>query len=260
MIGAHLSATAPLSDIIYNMESLGLETFQVFTRNPRSTKQRYVSDQELALFNTELMRHGVSQFVVHAPYTINPCSPEKSKREFAYKIISEDMQFLSRICGKISYVLHPGHHMGDGAVEGMKRLSDLLHQLSNIPVTICVETMSGAGSELIYSAYEVLNLMNMCRDINVRLTFDTCHVYASGQVLVDAYQLMKRFVQVVHLNGSKNPYQSYTDRHSNLAYGCIPMDWLEGVVKMIDKDIPIILETPSADFLNDIKLLKSFVT
>lgn len=259
MIGAHLSFTDPMSDIVQIMKSYELETFQVFMRNPRSTKQRYISEQELHQFNNDLILNNISQFVVHAPYTINPCSPEKSKRDFAYRIISEDMQFLSRFCSRVLYVLHPGHHMGDGANEGMKRLSDLLHSLPSIPITICVETMSGAGSELMYSAYEVLNFMNMCKDINVKITFDTCHVFASGQVLKDAFYLMRSYIEVLHLNGSKNTFQSYTDRHSNLSYGCIPVESLRDVVNLVEKDIPIILETPGADFLNDIQLLKKFV-
>lgn len=258
MIGMHQPFDNPMKDIIYTAVAYKATTFQIFMRNARSMKQRDLSLGEIDVFNHHLLSNGFSKYAIHAPYAMNPGSPDKSKRDQAVRMIKQDMHVLKWLAGTPLYVLHPGHHMGDGSDAGLEYLSEVLHEIGKTHVRICVETMSGAGSELLYTVSEVLRFMDMCRDLNVGVTFDTCHVFASGQDLESAYCLMKPYVEVIHLNGSLNMFQSYKDRHANLTKGCIPIEVLEKFCKKVPEDVPIILETPYDGILEDLGLLKKF--
>jgi deoxyribonuclease-4 len=74
---------------------------------------------------------------------------------------------------------------------------------------------------------------------------DTCHAWAGGEALVDAVERVCATVgriDLVHLNDSKDPFDSRRDRHENLGAGEIDPDLLVAVVRAADA--PVIVETP----------------
>ena len=52
--------------------SLGANTFQFFTRNPRGSRARAMDPADAAALRQLLADHGFGPLVAHAPYTINP--------------------------------------------------------------------------------------------------------------------------------------------------------------------------------------------
>lgn len=249
-----------MQDIINNARYLQLETFQIFTRNARNMKQRDLYTQEIFDFNRELLSSGFNQFVVHAPYSMNPSSPEDYKRKSAVQMIKQDMQLLDLLAGKKYYVLHPGSHMGAGEDLGVDYLLDTLQKVGYTNTTICVELMAGAGTELLSTISSINKLLNNCKGLNVKLTFDTCHVFGAGLPIVNLYKYLKDNVGVIHVNDSQYASGTYKDRHANLGKGFIPMDTIKELCSIVPKDVPIILETPSGGIVSDVSLLKLFIT
>lgn len=260
MIGAHISFSKPMSDIIVNAQSLGLETFQIFTRNARNMRQRDIYSQELAEFNRDVLISGLSSYVIHAPYSMNPASPESYKRSSAIQMIKQDMLLLDSMAGKKYYVLHPGSHMGVGEDTGVDYLIDTLNAVGYTNTTICVELMAGAGTELMSTINSVNRFLNNCKGLNIKLTFDTCHVFGAGLPIVNLYKYLKDSVGVVHVNDSQYASGTFKDRHANLECGHILIGAIKELCRLIPEDTPIILETPAAGILRDIALLKLFVS
>ncbi len=258
MIGFHTTFANPMADIIATAISYELETFQIFTRNARNMRQRFISNSEIAWFNTELLRNGYSKFVIHAPYSMNPASPEKRKRDNAVRMIKEDMEFISKLAGVKYYVLHPGSHMGCGIDAGVEFLSETLHRVGKTTTTICVEIMAGSGNELMSTMECIYKLLASTVDLNVKLTFDTCHAFGAGLPIVETYSKLKDYIEVVHVNDSQGVFGSRIDRHLNLGYGIIDIDDIKWLIENVKKDIPIILETPAEHVLSDLRLLKRF--
>lgn len=260
MIGAHISFEKPMSSIIYTAKVLGLETFQIFTRNARNMKQRDIYMDEVNNFNMELLSSGFSKFVVHAPYSMNPSSPETYKRASAVSMIKQDMQLLDHFAGQKFYVLHPGSHMGMGEQTGIDNLINTLKEVGYTNTTICVELMSGAGTELLATIGSINQLLNNCHGLNVKLTFDTCHVFGAGLPVVNLYKYLQDSIAVVHVNDSQYASGTYKDRHANLGDGHISMNVLKELCSIVPSDVPLILETPSAGITKDIGLLKLFTS
>ena len=74
---------------------------------------------------------------------------------------------------------------------------------------------------------------------------DTCHAFAAGEDLLDIVDRVKAItgrIDLVHLNDSKDPFESGRDRHTNVGTGTIDPELLLAVVRAADA--PVICETP----------------
>ncbi len=76
---------------------------------------------------------------------------------------------------------------------------------------------------------------------------DTCHAWAGGEDLVGLVERVKEItgrIDLVHLNNSRDEFDSGRDRHANLASGGhIDPEVLVAVAAAADA--PVILETPA---------------
>lgn len=259
MLGIHQSFDNPMSSIANIAARLGCDTFQIFIRNNRNLKQRFVTKEEMTKFNAEFIKNDLKCWVCHAPYIMNPSSPEDSKRERATAIVQSEFSFLYNLSGPIYYVLHPGSHMSDVRM-GYWRLFNFLKEVQNPYITVCLEYMAGAGTELLSSSYYCSEFMKHCEEagLNVGLTLDTCHVYASGESISKAYEELKKWVKVIHWNGSSYQLGSHMDRHESLTKGYIPLAAVE-FLKDVPDTVPIILETPAYCQLFDLQFAKDFL-
>lgn len=249
------------------MTSYGLNTFQVFSRNNRNLAMRRFSQSDFDAFNAKLDTTACDTFVIHAPYVINPASPEKDKHDNAVRIIKEDLVLLNHLAGNIRYVLHPGSSMGYDMWKATERLISVLNEVDDYTgkIKICVETMAGQGTQILSDLTYIAYFLSQIADRpNVRLTVDMCHCWAAG-IAIDKLIAMcklygdKDLLGVIHVNNSKNFWQSRVDRHENLYVGRIPTDQVNEQLHMLydfNPDIPFILETPAAFQLRDAYAVK----
>lgn len=260
ILGRHIRFGS-MCELVNDCLSDGLNTFQFFNRNNRNCRQREIFNYEIEMFNTTLLRGlDYPTFTIHAAYAMNPCSYDMDKCERAKQVIADDMKFLYRLAGIKNYVLHPGSS-GDHSrnIHGLDNLIQILHELAPIyhGTNVAVETMAGSGTQMMCTYDQIDYLLSSCSDIsNVSLCFDTCHVFAAGMNLVEAYTRYKDRVSVIHLNGSEAGRGSFVDRHASIRRSCISNSELAEFIQLIPSNVPVILETPSSVVLEDIKWLK----
>ena len=258
-IGCHLSASEGFLAMGKTALSIGANTFQFFTRNPRGSKAKAIDPDDAAAFLALAQANGFGRLVAHAPYTINPCSKTERTREFARMTLADDLKRMEYLPGNY-YNFHPGSHTGQGAEVGIEQIADALNQTltPEQTTTVLLETMAGKGSEVGRSFEElraILDRVQLTEKMGVCL--DTCHIWDAGyNIAEDLDGVLTQFDKVigldklyaVHLNDSMNPCDAHKDRHQKLGQGYIG---LEALVRVINhpalKHLPFILETPNED-------------
>ena len=238
-------------------ESLGCGTFQFFLRNPRGSKAKPLDKKDAAAAFSFLGVKDMLPVLMHAPYTLNPCSAEERVREFAGMVFREDITRAAAFPGCF-YNFHPGSHVGTGTEEGIRRTGELLASLADGPdVTLLIETMSGQGSEIGKSFSEIAELIRRSEKERIGVCLDTCHVFQAGYDIVNAVDaVLEEFDRTVglgklkflHINDSMFPLGMHKDRHAAVGKGCIGFDALYAFTHHpLLKDIPMVLETPHED-------------
>ena len=93
-IGCHLSASAGYVHMLNEAISIGANTFQFFTRNPRGGKAKAIDEKDVEEFNKLAKENYFAQILAHAPYTLNACSETERTREFALEVFADDLKRL----------------------------------------------------------------------------------------------------------------------------------------------------------------------
>lgn len=235
------------------------DTFQIFIRNNRNGKRRFISSDEILEFNKSIMDAGPSAFVVHASYSMNPCTDDMLKREHYLRMIKEDLHFLRCLAGIKYYVLHPGSAVTlthpDAMVNLVNFVNSFKAELGN--TKLAIEIMAGAGTQVVSSVEDVALLYNIFyTEENIGMCLDTCHAFSADIDFSNIYKTFKNKMFVVHLNNSMTGKGSHKDRHSSVFQGQIPTEELIDFYKQIGKNIPVILETPEYALLTDFAMLQ----
>ena len=269
-IGCHLSASDGFLAMGKTALSIGANTFQFFTRNPRGSKAKAIDPADVAAFLELAAENGFGTLVAHAPYTINPCSKDERTREFARMTLADDLKRMEHIPGNV-YNFHPGSHTGQGMETGICQIAETLNAIlmPDIRTTVLLETMSGKGSEVgsrFEELREIIDRVELSDKLGVCL--DTCHVSDAGYDIADDPDgVLAEFDRVigldrlraVHVNDSLNPVGSHKDRHARIGEGCLGAEALGRVVRHPAlQGLPFVLETPNElpGYAREIALLK----
>lgn len=269
-IGCHLSIGKGLKATAEKAVSLGLETFQVFVRNPRGAAARAWSEQEIAEFTKTVEQSGIDPVIVHIPYIVNPASNRQDLYELAERIIREDLE--RAIALKARYlVLHPGSRGEGSAEEAIERLTALLQRVLHKytgDTMILIETMAGMGKEIGHEFSQIKTILNGVNHPMLGLCLDTCHLLGAGYDVVSkegiaaTLEELGRYmdlnlVKVVHANDSQKEINSRIDRHAPIGTGFIGR---QGFVNLMAhpklKKLPFILETPPETIEQDVQVMR----
>lgn len=256
-IGCHLSASKGFLHMGKEAVSLGANTFQFFTRNPRGFKVKELDTNDCKAFVEYWKEQGGGKIVAHAPYTLNACSADEKTRELARLIMSDDLTRMEYVPGNY-YNFHPGSHVKQGVEIGTDYIVTLLNELikPEQKTIVLLETMAGKGSEIGRTFEELKAIIDRveCKE-KIGVCLDSCHVHDGGYDIVNKLdEVFEHFDKViglnklyaVHLNDSKNPIGSHKDRHELIGKGSIG---LEAITAFINhpavRNLPIVLETPN---------------
>ena len=103
MLGIHQTFDG-IQGLIFDALSLGADTFQFFVRNNRNLKMRQFHVMDFKYFNEALENSGITTYVLHASYAMNPASIDEDKRQNAARIIKEDLSVLAGMNGNTSII------------------------------------------------------------------------------------------------------------------------------------------------------------
>ena len=258
-IGCHLSIAKGYRVIAEEAVSLGANTFQFFTRNPRGGKAKAIDPADVASFRAYAAEQGIERILAHAPYTLNPASATEKTRDFARMALAEDLARMESTPGQL-YNMHPGSHVGQGADIGIDLIAAALDEArrSEQTTTRLLETRAGKGSEIGGRFEELAAIIERVglRD-KVGVCLDTCHVWDAGyDIACDLDGVLREFDEVVgldrlravHLNDSLNPRGARKDRHARIGEGFIGFEALSAVTRHpLLRDLPFYLETPQEE-------------
>ena len=270
-IGCHLSASKGYTHMAKEAISIGGNTFQFFTRNPRGGKAKEVDPKDVESFLNISKENGFAKILAHAPYTINVCSADEGIRKFGKDTMKDDLEKLEFVPGNM-YNFHPGSHVGQGTDEGIRLIIEALNEIlwKEQSTTILLETMAGKGSEVGRSFEELKRIIDGVElKEKLGVCLDTCHVYDAGYDIVNNLdKVLDEFDKVIgldrlkaiHINDSKNPFESHKDRHEKIGEGSIGIEAFKRIINHPKlRDLPFYLETPNEldGYEKEIALLKS---
>lgn len=259
LLGSHVGMSGKEQFLGSVKEALSYDanTFMLYTGAPQNTRRKKLSELRIPEGQALMKEHGISQFVVHAPYIINlgnAANPDTFK--LAVEFLQTEIERTTGM-GSQTLILHPGSHVGEGVEKGISKIVEGLNEIltSDTPVNIALETMAGKGSEIGRNFDELAEIYGRTiRSDKLRVCFDTCHLNDAGyDVKNDFDGILTEFdkklgisqIAAIHINDSKNERGMSKDRHANIGDGFIGFDALHYIVHHPAlTSVPKILETP----------------
>ena len=256
-IGCHLSSSKGFAAMGKTALSIGANTFQLFTRNPRGGAAKDIDPQDAQALVLMQGSGEIGKIVAHAPYTLNPCAKEEKTLEFARNTMQDDLRRMEFVPGNF-YNFHPGSHVGQGTEEGIRKIAETLDlaMFEGQTTIVLLETMAGKGTE-VGGRFEELRAIidRTAMQEKLGVCLDTCHVSDAGYDIAGNLEaVLEEFDRVIglsrlyalHLNDSKNPLASHKDRHERLGEGYLGMEAFYRIVEHPAlRGLPMILETPN---------------
>ncbi len=256
-IGCHLSTTKGFENMGKEALSIGANTFQFFTRNPRGGKAKAIDEKDVAALLRIMEENKFATILAHAPYTLNACSADENTRKFALEMMTDDLLRMEYLPNNL-YNFHPGSHVKQGVDVGINYIVDMLNEVikPQQTTTVLLETMAGKGTEVGRSFEEIAEIINRVElKDHMGVCLDTCHVYDAGYDIVNNLDgVLEEFdrliglerLKAIHLNDSKNPFESHKDRHEKIGEGSLG---IEAIINIINHpklcNLPFFLETPN---------------
>lgn len=269
-IGAHISIAKSLSDALHMTQTIGANTFQFFTRNPRGGAARRIGEAEIAAWDKERLELDVAPVVGHLPYTVNLGATPGQLRDFALMVLAQDLVRVGEIGGEL-VVSHPGRHDGDPEAarariaalvrEGLDQAQATWEERpdggkndKNLPAFL-LETMAGQGKEIgsLEDLTWILDLLDWPPQVGICL--DSAHLFAAGWDLRTpdgCGGLVERLkellgldrVKAMHLNDSQAALASHRDRHACIGQGELGDAGISAIVNdPFLGSLPLLLET-----------------
>ena len=265
-LGVHVSIAGSIDLSIDRARSLDLNTFQIFTRNPRGWKFSDFKESNIVNFKNKILSENISTVVCHMPYLPNLSSPKEDVYNMSINALSSELERCNTL--GIEYVVtHIGSHLGTGLEKGLDRVvkacNTALSNSSNNTMIVLENTAgtkNNVGSKFDELKYIFDNVNDKSR---IGFCFDTCHAFAAGYDLSTSKSVIDtlnkfdqiiglKYLKVVHLNDSKGELGNGLDRHQHIGRGFIGENGFRELLKNSTiKQLPLILETPIDETFDD---------
>jgi len=235
-LGAHVGKNSLVEDLVVT----GAAVAQVFLSSNRSWTPPRISEE------FRLAAAGVALYV-HAPYLVNPASFDPVVRRRSRQALIEQTGAAAEV-GALGVIVHGGHATGDGTVaDGIDGWCEVLDGWES-PVPLLVENTAGGGAAVARRFDDFRRLYDAIAGSGHRIgvCLDTCHAWAGGEPLERSVERLRDFagrIDLVHVNDSRDPFDSGRDRHENLGAGMIPFEEILAVVATAGCDA--VVETPN---------------
>ena len=268
-IGFHVSIIGRIDEAVDRAVEIGCNTFQIFTRNPRSWKAEDLKREEVKAFIEKVERFDMQPVFAHMPYLANLASPRPNIYFLSVKTLKTELE-RCRIL-KIPYlVTHLGSHLGSGKSEGFKRIIKAINEAySSVggEVTLLLENTAGTKNSMGSSFEDIKYIIDNLKFPDfVGVCFDTAHAYAAGYDLrtqCAVQDVIRRFdeiigfekLRLVHLNDSRGGLGSHIDRHEHIGMGKIGEEGFRAILKSKLGSLPLIMETPIDNRRSDVENL-----
>ena len=279
ILGSHVKMKAPdyFTGAVQEALSYRADALMLYTGAPQNTRRTDTARMKIEEGQEMLRKAGIplSHVIVHAPYIINPANrTDAATASFAVEFLYREIQRTAALGAEL-LVLHPGSWTVTDPETGIRSAAESLNRLGDYPepVTVCLETMAGKGTELGSSFEELAQILEKLNHPgHYGICLDTCHIHDAGYDVMDFDAVLDEFervigmdhLKVIHLNDSKNVRGARKDRHANIGKGEIGFDALYRIAHNArTAHLVRILETPyikeQAPYGIEIDMLRSGV-
>ena len=250
-IGAHVRQD---SDPIGFGEKLGAEVIQMFVVDPQSWDKP--QPHPLA----EQIKASPIDVVVHSSYQINVASTNNRLRMPSRQAVALQARAAADL-GAFGLVVHGGHVRSDAEIEAgitnWGKLFERQRDKGGFAVPILIENTAGGNHAMARYFDSIAKLWGVVGEYDAGFGLDTCHAWAGGEELVGVVDRIKAItgrIDLVHLNSSRDEFNSGADRHANFAEGTIDPQLLAEVCRTAGA--PVVLETPAEGVAEDLAYLR----
>lgn len=276
LIGAHCSAAGGLFNALYEGESIGATTIQLFTANQRTWSPKPLEDEVVEKWKEALEQTGLKEIMSHDSYLINLGAPDPENHKKSRHAFAEEIGRCTRL--GISYLnFHPGAAIDDPVEKCLDRivwsLLETTHLLEGSSTTLLLETTAGQGSSVGHTFDQIGYIVDRVKEhLPIGVCFDTCHSFCAGYEIrtkegwdatLKAFdkEIGLQYLRAFHVNDSMRPFGSRKDRHASLGTGEIGLEAFR--ILMTDprtRNVPKYLETPEGPvrWKEEIKMLRQF--
>jgi deoxyribonuclease IV len=248
-IGAHVRDDDPLRAAAER----GAEVVQFFLCDPQSWDPPKVHPQTAALHEA-----GLTIFI-HSPYSLNIASTNNRIRMPSRKAVTEHAKIAAQV-GAQGLVVHGGHvNRGedpDVGIDNWRKMFERQADKGGFAVPILIENTAGGDNAMARRWDMLARLWDRIGEYEPGFCLDTCHAFAGGEDLVDVVERARAItgrIDLVHLNNSRDEFDSGRDRHANIASGTIDPELLVAVLAAAGA--PAVVETPTEGQAADIAFL-----
>ena len=271
LLGVHCSIKGGLHNAFHEAGSLGIDTFQVFTKNQRQWKEKVIDTEEKSRFLDNYKTSRVKMIFSHASYLINLASNDDTLWECSVRALIGEVQRCHDL-GLNFTIVHPGSAKELSEQKGIKKIIMALKTTLHATEKILLENTAGQGSSIGYRFEHLRQILRGVDSSRIGMCFDTCHAFAAGYDIrtkcgfeetmeeLDNMVGLKN-LQVIHLNDSKGELGSNLDRHEHIGKGKLGLEPFRQIMNTFTH-IPKVIETPKKDTMDAVNLevLRKFVT
>ncbi|MHB0976649.1 MAG: deoxyribonuclease IV [Candidatus Aquicultorales bacterium] len=262
-IGLHVSIAGGLSFSVERAAVRGCEAMQIFSGNPRNWRPWEVSGDEIAAFQEARQAAGIHPLVVHAPYLVNPASPN---REIRAKSLAGTIQavIMADRVGADAFVVHSGSggpQAGRDALDLAAAFAYIVLEEAEPRLRFLLENTAGGGGQVGSSFEQLAKIIQLAGASPDRLgiCFDTAHAFAAGYDLAGESgieRVLERLdetvgldrVGCIHANDNKFELGAGRDRHDHIGEGFIGLEGFRALaLSPLLRHLPFILETPGGE-------------
>ena len=268
-LGAHLPLGAGMVKAVDRAHEIGASALQVFGDNPTAWKRRAAPPGELPAFRTRLAELDIGPVAIHASYLINLAGVNPEFTIGSIGLLAEELRSAPGYAASFVNV-HTGSHRGTSPQDGIARLADAVASvLAEVDggagaARLVLENSAGAGFAVGSTVDELADIAEAIAargvpDERVGFCLDTAHLWGAGHDLSDPATtdaVLDAFdrriglgrLAMLHLNDSKSPLGSRTDRHEHIGAGGIGERGMAHVLTHpLLAGVPTYLETPGMD-------------
>ena len=267
LLGVHCSIRGGLHNAFYEAESLGIDTFQVFTKNQRQWKEKIIDTEEMSTFLNSYKTSHVKMIFSHASYLINLASNDDTLWECSVRALIGEVQRCHDL-GLDFTIVHPGSAKELGKQKGIKKiieaLKTTLHATKDSTVKILLENTAGQGTCIGYRFQHLKQIIDGVNSSRIGVCFDTCHAFAAGYDIrtkcgfettmeeLDNIVGLKN-LHAIHMNDSRGALGSNLDRHEHIGNGKLGLEPFRQIMNTFTH-IPKVIETPKKDNMDVVNL------
>lgn len=273
--GFHISISGGFAKIVERALTKNCQTLQFFSRNPRGWPSKELDGAQARAFRESLAATGIAPVFIHLPYLPNLASSDEPLFNRSVNALGEELKRAEALQAA-AVIVHVGHGGDQPAEEACERVSRGINRafaMARNNMTVLLENSAGQGTEIGHTFSQLRRIARGVQDRDrIGVCLDTAHAFAAGHNIATGPGLEKmldefeaclgiRKLRLLHLNDSKTPLGSHTDRHWHIGKGFIGRSGFRRIVNHPAlAHLPGIMETPRRtdrdDFENMSTMLK----